>query len=627
MKGTRKATSYSLAVPKLIGIVSETIADVYAALVLFCPNVVRRRDLCRDIETLQSRTNAEGLSFLTKRLPAMGDIFDLRMRGVEVNADDLLAYRSVGVPFSFLRPVWESIPHLRDALLNGTDRAAEAARIVRLVRTVLQGMKKLDTSSLTGAIEGTESAIENFLTIEKELSDLFVDPRDPVIFFGQIMLDRLFEGFDPKDIRPRHGPGAVFGGEKGNQKWSWTTKYTSLHTVYPYFEYHFGVRTAIFDSLTRCRRNIPLYLLRALKHYRSLTEVPEPTNRLLFVPKDSRGPRSIATEPKELMFIQQGLGRRMMKFIERHPLTRGHVNFSSQEINQNLALEASATKGWATIDLKDASDRVSCQLVKLLFPNRITTCLMALRSTAVELPDGSSLPLLKYASMGNALCFPVEALVFWAVAVASIRENTGCDDRALQSVYVYGDDLIVDDAYYGLVVEALTRVGLKVNAHKSFHGDDPFRESCGVEAFNGHDVTPFRVRVAPPMRPSDGNALVAWLAYANNSRPTSSRRSRYCLDLVQGIVGDLPVTALPRAYLSYIDPDKEWDTSLYPSLKWDSDLQVYTSRLLTVKSRQRSDVHPGDSRILADLLIGGEGDPSKVVDRQSTQIRTRRVII
>jgi hypothetical protein len=60
---------------------------------------------------------------------------------------------------------------------------------------------------------------------------------------------------------------------------------------------------------------------------------------------------------------------------------------------------------------------------------------------------------------------------------------------------VYGDDIAVDTRTTDDVIAILERLGFTVNVSKSFTGSQSFRESCGVFAFEGHDVTPLLFRI------------------------------------------------------------------------------------------------------------------------------------
>jgi hypothetical protein len=56
-------------------------------------------------------------------------------------------------------------------------------------------------------------------------------------------------------------------------------------------------------------------------------------------------------------------------------------------------------------------------------------------------------------------------------------------------VAVFGDDIVIPVDSRELLVEALEILDFKVNTAKSFW-TGRFRESCGIDAFRGHDVTP-----------------------------------------------------------------------------------------------------------------------------------------
>jgi len=181
-----------------------------------------------------------------------------------------------------------------------------------------------------------------------------------------------------------------------------------------------------------------------------------------------------------------------------------------------MAREGSHTGSLATLDLKEASDRVSNQLVRRMLENHpwlragVDSCRS--RRAVVEFPSGrsESIRLGKFASMGSALTFPVEALVFATCAILGIeralgRQLTKKDVHRLRGqVRVYGDDIIVPVEYVHSVNEVLETFGFRVNFGKSYW-TGKFRESCGGDYYDGHDVTIVRVRRIFPSSPR--NAL------------------------------------------------------------------------------------------------------------------------
>jgi hypothetical protein len=206
------------------------------------------------------------------------------------------------------------------------------------------------------------------------------------------------------------------------------------------------------------------------------------------------------------------------------------VNFTFQRVNQNLALIGSRSeRTWVTLDMKEASDRVSLKLVDALFGDTpIYAKLLATRSTSTLLPTGERVKLNKFAPMGSALCFPVESLCFFALAVCAItrrrrRSQTNRDLRtygaysvidAARLVYVYGDDIVVMHEDYECVIEALESYHLLVNRTKCCTAGS-YRESCGVDAFKGIIVTPTKFRRVPIWSKYSHNYL-SWIEYSNS---------------------------------------------------------------------------------------------------------------
>lgn len=306
-------------------------------------------------------------------------------------------------------------------------------------------------------------------------------------------LKQLFEHFDPYDILPRHGPGAVATKQRLWAKYQWTNISANITSEYPLDAYFFASLGHVCD---------------VYKDLSSLTDRDLPA-QVILVPKDSRGPRLISCEPVDYQWIQQGLGSALVRHLETHPLTREHVRFTSQKTNQVGALLGSSTGRYVTLDLKEASDRVSTELVRLLFPEPLLKCLLACRSSSTVLPDGRVIPLLKFAPMGSSLCFPIMATTIWAIL------HSGAPDAYTRDrIAVYGDDVIVPTAYAANAIEHLESVGLKINHDKSCTGG-LFRESCGTDAFNGVEVTPVRFRTvwSSSRRP---DVLSGWCEYANH---------------------------------------------------------------------------------------------------------------
>jgi hypothetical protein len=366
----------------------------------------------------------------------------------------------------WLQPLWESF-------ISGK----EVESILRMLRTILVFGYKAEhepsKDQLANAVEAFASAnlgvrhwSEHFLTEGLKANGVLF--RE-----AQRLVSRVVSRGDYSEVIPKHGPGAVFPPHSPCNKGNFNIC-TPIIEYYPY------------DKFFNC---LPLIGSDDLNSS-GYTEYGEIHARLTAVPKDSRGPRLICVHPKESIWIQQGQRTVLESSIENHPLTRGRVNFRDQGINGSLALSSSLDRSFCTIDLKEASDRVSKDLVDYLFgyTSKLLSCS---RASHIQLLDGTLLELYMWAPMGNCLTFPVESLVFWSLARAGIlcRHGQHCDD-----IYVFGDDIIVPEPYYEGAIYGLVSAGLIPNFGKTFRKGF-FRESCGVDAYNGKDVTPFRMKV------------------------------------------------------------------------------------------------------------------------------------
>jgi hypothetical protein len=122
--------------------------------------------------------------------------------------------------------------------------------------------------------------------------------------------------------------------------------------------------------------------------------------------------------------------------------------------------------------------------------------------------------------MGSALCFPMEAMVFTTLIFLGIQRslNVTMTPKHVESfrdtVRVYGDDIIVPVEHVLSVVQTLEHFGAQVGLDKSFW-TGKFRESCGKEYFNGHDVSLVRVRQALPYTTADVTEVISTVSLRN----------------------------------------------------------------------------------------------------------------
>nr|WKV33520.1 MAG: RNA-dependent RNA polymerase [Riboviria sp.] len=210
----------------------------------------------------------------------------------------------------------------------------------------------------------------------------------------------------------------------------------------------------------------------------------------IFVPKSYKAFRTISMEATSLMYYQQGVWRWIDKVVNASWYLRNRIGFHDQSRNQSLAKQGSLNRNYATVDLSAASDLVSWQLVRKLFRGTpLLRYIYATRSRKTLLPSGRVVELKKFAPMGSALCFPIETIIF-----ASICEFVTQEHGVKGDYSVFGDDIIVPTQCTQDLIYVLESLSFRANKDKSFF--DPncwFRESCGGDFVDGHNITPMRV--------------------------------------------------------------------------------------------------------------------------------------
>lgn len=307
---------------------------------------------------------------------------------------------------------------------------------------------------------------------------------DPVIYSNDRDLECKGIGF-------RHGPGAVASRIRQWEKSHFRFWPTKLQGRFPY---QFCGRTANAD------------LEEPINH--------EIASRLMCAPKTAKGPRLIAAEPVEHQWCQQLiLSWLASRFRE---LFRGDfIDLNNQKKSGRLVLEASRSRNLATVDLSDASDRLSCWTVERILRKNtsLLTALHAARTRYIR-DDISSVPSFlktkKFASQGTATTFPVMSFVMLCIALGACTEGDvswQMLNKFRGKVQVFGDDIILPKYGYVRLCRVMTLLQLKVNSSKSYWLGH-FRESCGVDGFNGYDVTPVKPKVIVADGPASCQAVV-----------------------------------------------------------------------------------------------------------------------
>jgi hypothetical protein len=439
-----------------------------------------------DIKYVQGRSNNEGLSFLTITLPRFGKD---TQKCLDQGWVDRCLFQGFswkgGLPkflSGFLGLVFD---RSTGVLLNNPDvEAVFALRQLSLMFGKMQlpctparEMKAFDTF-----VQCEQDVKASWNSLSSSLKEEF--QRTSGVLFGRMFL-RLDHMIQAGDLLPKHGPGAVAEKYSSNEKYfraAWTRR---LEDVLP-----------SGDNVVPNSR-----FWRELGEVDILEPGSEIPVRVVSVPKTLETPRIIAIEPTAMQYAQQALLYGYLETLSKDVFLKEMIGIDDQQPNQLMAQEGSEFQNLATLDLSEASDRVSNQHVRLLVGNhqRLRTLVDASRSRKADIPRYGIRRLAKYASMGSATCFPMEASVFLTLIFMGISRalNTPVDRSLLSAmvgrVRVYGDDIIIPVECVGPVISVLEAFGFVVNRNKSFW-TGRFRESCGKEYYDSCDVSVAKVR-------------------------------------------------------------------------------------------------------------------------------------
>lgn len=381
------------------------------------------------------------------------------------------------------------------------------------------------------SIVGDEAKLGKF-----EAGNLFAEPLAlpaELLSSGravQQVADRIFSGFGSpfdRDLQPRHGPGAIADRAQNASKYQFRNWPAKLEQCFP---------SDLFGQ-PNGKLGLHAALVETSKSFFSLDDeavvrnpsrfIDEPVaSKLIAVPKTQKGPRLIAAEPVANMWMQQSLLGFITDAVARSPLQHC-VDFKDQRKSGRLALESSLSKSHSTIDLSDASDRLSCWLVERMFRSNydLLQAFNAVRTDVVSIPIefGTNFPrmirLKKFSTQGSALTFPVQTVVYAVICIGVLIDISGgrvtarTIKDAAKKVRLYGDDIITPTEITGRVIEMLEALGFKVNQTKTFRKGN-FRESCGVDGYMGVDVTPSYV--LEPYDVTSPSSVVSLVECCNN---------------------------------------------------------------------------------------------------------------
>jgi len=587
-----------------------------------------RTSATRDVKTVTSRTENEGLWFLAVTLASFGKATEKWLNQGFVDPWDAPKFARTkghltGRP-AFLQGFLDRVfcPD-SGALMDEPDiEAIYAIRQLTLMfsKIALPENAERDSHPAGGREVVSQDrgrlAMSEFVQCEQDVrdADSRLDPlhmedfkRISTMLFGELFakVDRdIYWG----RIYPKHGPGATADRLSSNEKWNqqlWTSR---LQRIFPAEEY-----LSVNPHNYREHRESPDVLEPG-------SEIPV---RVITVPKTLKTPRIIAIEPTCMQFMQQGVLRSILDAFKEDSFLSRVVGFDDQEPNRTLARKGSFSGDLATLDLSEASDRVSNQHVLALLEDypHLSEAVQATRSRKAEVPGHGEIRLAKYASMGSALCFPFEAMVFLTLVFLGIERELSAPlssvsdiNRYRKQVRVFGDDIIVPREHVLSVVSELETFGFRVNTSKSFW-TGRFRESCGREYYDGHDVSIVKVRRVLPTHRQDGSGVISAVKLRNQLYWAGLWQSArwmdtYCEDLLKVFPNVAPTSPLLGR-----------ESALgYQFQKLDPNLHSPLTRGYRVKAEIPLDTLEGDGALLKCLMRREPVNPWGLIPKEHRQL-------
>lgn len=493
-----------------------------------------------DFKKVQERCKHEGLSFLTITLPNFGKDF-------EKSLDQKKVDRSLFQGFTWRAGLPLFLGGFLDHVFDRNDGRLLENPSIDAIFAIRQLTLMFSKISLPCSDARERKAMLSYLKCEEDVraADRELSSQDRLDFsrVSAMLYSRAFSGADRdvyylEDVVPKHGPGATADGLRGNAKFTQNTWTARLEEILPSGEFLLP-NWSFYDHLE------------SVDILEPGAEIPV---RVISVPKTLKTPRIIGIEPTAMQYAQQSLLPVILRHLRKDKYLNKMLGFQDQQPNQLMAQRGSLYGDLATLDLSEASDRVSNEQVRALLVNfpHLHKAVDASRSRKARVPGHGVVRLAKFASMGSALCFPFEAMVFLTIVFIGIerelnRPLRGSDIRRLSSmVRIYGDDIIIPVDFVRSVNEVLLAFGSKVNFGKSFW-NGKFRESCGKEYFNGHDVSIVKVRQVFPTSPRSATEFISLVSLRNQFYWTGLwQTTRWLDDRIRKMTRHFP-TVLPTA--------------------------------------------------------------------------------
>ena len=434
-------------------------------------------DTSRDEKTLVTRSREEGQSFLTITLPSFEKDLLGSLEDGYISSTRFAGFaRRAGLP-AFLQGF------LRKLFPDGTVSPVADPALIKSVRQFLLAFKKVERDCTQKRVL---AALHQYHETDSSIPQLSDELLLALTRVSRKLYGRYFTELEAElltELRPRHSGGSLATRETYNGRFSSTRWSERIQKVFPDWDYFYLNAHHMLDGVS--------------------TELDpegcEPPAKVITVPKTQKTPRVIAMEPVYNQFVQQGILRAMTEVLSKpqhRPLWKV-ICWETQQMNRDLAKLGSEDGSIATLDLSEASDRVSLQHIKAILAPwpLLTEMVLCCRSTSASTPLGVQ-ELRKFASMGSSLCFPFETILFSIISYIGMERVLG-SASSMKAIWpkwrIYGDDIIIPVDTTLSVIDALETYGLKVNTNKSFWRSN-FRESCGADCFKGVDVSVHKLK-------------------------------------------------------------------------------------------------------------------------------------
>jgi len=563
----------------------------------------------RDVKTVTRRVEHEGLSFLTITLPEFGKAIQKSLDQAKVVPSDFQGFHFG----NRCLPVF--LQGFTERVFDPTSGVLLDAPCIEAIRALRQLTLLLSKVQLPCSDAREKDALYGYIECERSVRDhdsrLSDDDLSDFHRVSRVLFASTFSRADRKvylgEVSPKHGPGTTADKLLGNEKWNqrvWTRR---LEAIFPSGE-NLLPNWRYYDQLD------------AVDTLEPGAETPV---KVVSVPKTLKTPRIIGVEPTAMQYVQQGVlqiileslseidtSDRTSRFKKKFLTTT--LGFTDQTPNQRMACEGSRSGNLATLDLSEASDRVSNQLVRTMLTDHpyLLQGVDACRSRRANVL-GKTIRLAKFASMGSALTFPFEAMVFLTLVVVGVERELNThlewsDSRLrdlLHKVRIYGDDIIIPVEFVPAVLDVLSTFGAKVNVGKSFW-NGKFRESCGREYYDGNDVSIVKVRQVFPATRRDVTEVISLVSLRNQLFLADYLETVEWLDsIILKVIKHFPEVGPNSPVLGRLTHGPLRGT------EWDKDLQRPCVRGYVVSAQPPSNSLDGMGALLKFLLKRG-GLPS-----------------